>query len=1689
MRKGGASQFLTKDKKYTQQIEKALSTFDLVHEWADYIAFLSRLLKALQLSNDSSSANTIGSNVLPKSVATKLSLCLSPKLPNGVHLKTLDIYESILKVLTPDGLSNELHIWLPGLLPVLSFCLIQIKPQITRIYRELLLEKIDPKSLKSVTKALLLSLFAGLDDEASEFFNETLDLIDLLKTKLKNDSFFWQSVFLCIINNPEKRLGSLNWCTRRLPIFQSIKVGDTLKISDEAMACLTPESGLLVRAFIASLQTSTSFNSASDIIVIRGFFDLLLSHLPLGSDILNTVISKKDKELLIFESTKVTLRKDMSLNRRLWSWLLGPELETISLEESQDSYRVQYFGRFGLEPLVSLLLKSLQGDSTHTEKVDAVKISTSLIMDRWELSKLIAPRVFLPILESCYAVNLRGLDEQYHKDLLKSSQAFFNVVEASNIWHELIKLVINGNENEQNLKFFGYVLSNFDFNGDEMLQLHTPLAILTLLQNKSVVSNDWMFCLKTLMSLAPPNTFFISSKTKGPNKDGGSLIKEIKKFYSELASGKEIDFPLKSAEVSYLVISNFEEVMLNNLYVPRLSLEFSTLFCEQLMLIPCEDIQLPIHSSELKQKLLNIPIINDSSTEEERQTNLLLSFSGATILNGVSSSFSATEKAVLLSRILSNFWVSLTSHNPANYQIETVKWIFDLQVSCSTFQISAGISKLLINADVDESIKAFSTLWTHSASSKDSPAILERPLQLILDKLLEGKNKQNLRLAYFLQHILLSGTSNRFLMLLTSPLLSFPFINGKSGIVGKDDDINSFHYYLELVHKILSCSDKRLKDAFANELAVIDNGDKLDAVIANGWDISSYKSLLICTVDKYLSLKLAPDVLGDKQLLLQNYYCISSCLDLTKIIFTGNEVDFPEKFLSIINNCSYYLDLQQQNEYEIELTQCSFLVCILHHLNTYSSLLLNTTWLHVEDDENTPFLVRFIVKGISKSRSPFLLDTWVRLLVKSLYLFNESVFSVLFTFNDSLIQKIDDIFSKTKQNKFEDNLSDVESSISILLTGLEDLMSICHSYLITSKVKADTDKQTSLSIDTSFLGNVLQGIFQLESPDYRTLEQNKLYSVLLSFQDAVRVSFRIWTWADTKGYMTELDFASVRSIEFVANKLKFKSKKLLDSLIEIERGEVIETIMDFDDDTTRRAKLLHILDGGRSQITIPYILNSITSRSHSVMSKEDKRSTLTSSLTSKKICEFLITYLDASDTDSILDIWNSIVQFFKEVISHSSQFKNELPYLLKVLEALSLKIDVQRHHEQKKNKKDIAELFVKTLQTSLSTKAIITPDDTILNEEVLEAKEQENEEEKADETLMYFESILMHLEEILNDSDKVTTCVNLMITHLISSKLKSKKVGEIPTSTLKLIQAIGKYQPVKNWKSIVSEIFADSSFFDMPAYKLEYWKTTISIWIKSDEERLREFINKVTPSTLSSGNIFLWNDSSEILTNVLALRQISFCVIVLPKDTFVPYLEDLFTRVSYALDSSCPIAYRVEVLKLIRVITLKFSELQLLPYWTIIIQELSDIFEEVSYKNAKELSSLLRNELDLLLGACKVLDQLLILRYDEFNLHDWLFVSSNSDIVEKGIKESLIATIDRIAIKIDYTPTKDPLINLHQSGSAILPLLCGVKSAYSVTSLRLFFNSLSLINYERTFNLHSVDETKCIEDIINDLVT
>ena len=103
-----------KFKKYTQQVERSLNSFDNVHEWADFIAFLKQLLKvkcihlslsALDFSEERPFYQTFQSYMqfkeIPRKivVAKRLAQCLNPALPSGVHQRALDVYSHLFAVI------------------------------------------------------------------------------------------------------------------------------------------------------------------------------------------------------------------------------------------------------------------------------------------------------------------------------------------------------------------------------------------------------------------------------------------------------------------------------------------------------------------------------------------------------------------------------------------------------------------------------------------------------------------------------------------------------------------------------------------------------------------------------------------------------------------------------------------------------------------------------------------------------------------------------------------------------------------------------------------------------------------------------------------------------------------------------------------------------------------------------------------------------------------------------------------------------------------------------------------------------------------------------------------------------------------------------------------------------------------------------------------------------------------------------------------------------------------------------------------------------------------------------------------------------------------------------------------------------------------------------------------------------
>lgn len=75
--------------------------------------------------------------------------------------------------------------------------------------------------------------------------------------------------------------------------------------------------GLMIRAISAALEDDDS-------LVRRSALDILLQSLPVDSIAVKKA-PEVDREILMRAATSVVLRRDLALNRRLYSWLLGAD--------------------------------------------------------------------------------------------------------------------------------------------------------------------------------------------------------------------------------------------------------------------------------------------------------------------------------------------------------------------------------------------------------------------------------------------------------------------------------------------------------------------------------------------------------------------------------------------------------------------------------------------------------------------------------------------------------------------------------------------------------------------------------------------------------------------------------------------------------------------------------------------------------------------------------------------------------------------------------------------------------------------------------------------------------------------------------------------------------------------------------------------------------------------------------------------------------------------------------------------------------------------------------------------------------------------------------------------------------------------------------------------------------------------
>ena len=670
--------------------------------------------------------------------------------------------------------------------------------------------------LRSALRAITLALLPGLEEETSEEFERTLSLLNKFRTavgqglerdvghsNVSGDQYYWQSLFLASITSPSRRQGALAYMVRELPLLgthntphwgsshaeesETRSIGRKLPPQIEAVTI--PEPGLLIRCFAAGLQDE-------QLLIQRGFLDLLVTHLPLHSAVLRQKVVSRDLELLVAAATAVVVRREMSLNRRLWTWFLGPEASSgpeDSTSSSPDSsptitparsYNIQlsqtgYFERYGLEPLVSSVLKMVVDDSLKPpEKARPFRICLSL-MDRWEIGGLVVPQIFLSAMESVWRYQRIAPSQEALEEVLRSANVFFDAIESSLIWAELTKIVIealkikdpgpeevDSSSPEDRLDLVLFIITSFNVREEEMLTIHIPMVTLALLISlrlrfEAPSSNakeslspaiDIVFDIAIhLFDLIPAKVLRMGEeqgpKTRGNGRQKDSspqTLQEIQGFYHNLQKGSEdATPPLHNRKIRDLLLHNAIRVVAHGLGMPIqvAYLEKEVALLDRLL----HKAQLSgLEDNEEADNGALIPIMSSLLTASDagapRNGTEILPFPTIAVLVSTlemmssalpSNAWNSNHRVrQILPNLLTGLWTYISSARP-RHSVEAVRCLWRIHsVSPDARLVEGSIATLMLqdeNGHRSQNVKIegarrFATVWAHSGSTSRTPA-------------------------------------------------------------------------------------------------------------------------------------------------------------------------------------------------------------------------------------------------------------------------------------------------------------------------------------------------------------------------------------------------------------------------------------------------------------------------------------------------------------------------------------------------------------------------------------------------------------------------------------------------------------------------------------------------------------------------------------------------------------------------------------------------------------------------------------------------------------------------------------------------------------------------------------------------------------------------------------------------------
>ncbi|UZJ52849.1 hypothetical protein CBS101457_002169 [Exobasidium rhododendri] len=1698
-----------KFKRYIASVDKSLATFENVSEWADFIAFLSRLLKTFQLSTNF--------NAIPRKliVAKRLSQCLNPALPSGVHQRALDVYEHILTVIGSEGLRRDLSIWTPGLLPFFQFASTSVKPIILSIFERHYLAL--GKDLRPATRSFLLATLPGLEEDTNEFFDRVIRLLDRVKESVGHP-FFLQNLFMILISSPTSRLASLNYLSRRLHRLNGTEIDGT---SSDVESLVGLDLGILVRGFASALEDETI------LLVRRAALDILVTHLRLDSLTWKEHVRHEDKVRLIKAALAVVLRRDLSLNRRLYAWILGPSEDIPTQQKYFEDY-AQQLSRLALQseliktPLsqVEPQLRELEGN----ERQRPFKIFVSLL-DKWSIGQPLTSALILDVFRSLQ-VQLSGIEDvsvvgqnslkATATDITTTAKMLFEVVDPFATYRQFyyaIKKELIGDEGEMSeaketpfsaILLLRFVLKSFRVHDEESRQIHLPILlsiVIELLHRcKDVkVTNDAITLARDLLGLIPKRVF---SRIDGQGLIGGTFVEHATSFYeadsynTDEAAQRYIGFQHPQTQKNLLTmcaeISQDEQVRVSSLQL--LSQLLRVLDSTVDLTTEGKQDKVPWKADEWATQSC-LPALQAAQHFDEIEAFSTAMVEGARC-RALDSSIELGHQR-LVSVVLGKLFFFLREQW-SSFHVRTVELLWEVEDLAKGRYIETLLCKGLTGLASDDrqmSREILGTIWQYSTEERLAGPSVTQPLFRILDGLRSTSWMERQASEKWLR------SNIRGYTLLLDPLLHIIATSGirrlPHQIKFKDRSFDFYEYSNAFDHEMVLFASTMML-----HLAKVGGQGFVKAIRSTMVKRSQFKSVVVAFGGQEADATYLQALLKNLLLFVRSDAASSTPYAESFTMMHTTSTELLQTLTSRGNLQGNWLNeiegaLLERIYVSIQRTELDVQISLLQALHSVIRAKTSSESGSIRDHPPPNQLLFIDIKeGITRKSNRSVLSYWSDFILNIVPYYRKALTSLLLPLNETVCRLL--VQSMTElRSTFLTTAPNVHSEITE--ADLISLMNISERLLLQCLDSADTlveGSQTPITAtsteksESAGLISVFSNVFQGDvvstpvssvAPSTMSLSSN---SILRSVHHTIQSLHAIWVASSENEVSMASGQARQQSLEVINPRIKSRCRRSLEKIYRNNSGEVVESLIDSWNlaggskkvqlqgandalyntaltgmDTRGMEGTFDILStlAPSAQIVVTFLCDVISTRttiSGSMGSdRVQSKKSFTPIVSDYVLLSFWEAYLDRLDHVASVQVWPVVIMLVKDIIHNNTIHKAQMYPVLRSFTVTGEKIfgassssgtATAGGHEDKRMKRELVDNYLKLCdfniliagksfeQTNWIGRRALALDDGDAEEdggssnhtgaaveEKLSASLQDLSSSSSSALLI--ESIneylgsraLPALRKFGVDQDKVLTICTNIVYYIISPALRQKrKTIDLPTAILKLLDEVTRMPgTVKAWKNTVADVFQDQRFFHMRLEAGLQWRTIVCALINSDKERFVDLVSKVT--SIPSSNIFT-NREAETLSRSTNLRRITYLIYASEKDHWLTQLPLLQEKLVDLLRNGSSDPVGSEVYLCLRVLLFRFSTRQISGLWPVIITELMRLLEACLEEPPSDNS----DALQLVFSASKFLDLLLTLQTDDFQIHQWLFITDTVDVVYPAKDWISDSILDRMAVAL-----------------------------------------------------------------------